>query len=64
MLARRETYIIAGVVYILFSDLKQTKFCSPVLLTSPGSCFPWKPVDFVLTLLHFQTAISVFFSPT
>lgn len=62
MLARRETYIIAGIVYILPSDPKQTKCCSPVRLTS-GSCFPRKPVDLVLTLLHFETAVSILFSP-
>lgn len=61
MLARREIYIIAGVVYFLPSDPKQTKCCNLVLLTSPGSCFPWKHVHLVLTLLHFETAVSILF---
>lgn len=61
MLARREIYIIAGVVYILPSDPKQTKCCNLVLLTSAGSCFSWKHVHLVLTLLHFETAVSTLF---
>lgn len=57
MPARREIHIIAGVAWILPSDLKQTKCCNLVLLISPGLYFPWKHVGLVLSLLHFETAV-------